>query len=40
MGFEDPSDFRGTEQQTMDEFRRIRDEIHTVFYNFYKKFLL
>ena len=36
FGFEDPSNFRGTEQQTMNEFRRIRDEIKSVFYKFYK----
>lgn len=35
LGFEDPSNFIGTEEQTMNEFRRIRDEIKNTFYQFY-----
>jgi arsenate reductase len=35
MGFEDPSDFRGTEEQIINEFRKIRDQIKSVFYKFY-----
>lgn len=38
LGFEDPSRFAGTEEQIMNEFRRIRDEIKTTFYNLYKSF--
>jgi arsenate reductase len=34
FGFEDPSHFKGTELQTMKEFRRIRDEIKSVFLKF------
>jgi len=35
MGFEDPSLFEGNEEDTMEEFRRVRDLIKTAFYNFY-----
>jgi arsenate reductase len=35
MGFEDPSHATGTEDHIMSEFRRIRDEIKTAFYNLY-----
>ena len=35
LGFEDPSDARGSEEFIMGEFRRIRDEIRTTFYKFY-----
>lgn len=40
IGFEDPSNFKGTEEQTLNEFRRIRDEIKTTFYKFYVDFLI
>ena len=40
LGFEDPSHFKGTDDQIMNEFRRIRDEIKTGFYGFYTKFLI
>lgn len=40
FGFEDPSHSSGTEEQIMNEFRRIRDEIKTIFYKFYKDFLI
>jgi arsenate reductase len=40
IGFEDPSHSVGTEEQIMNEFRRIRDEIRIVFYKFYKDFLI
>ena len=36
MGFEDPSEFKGTEAQTINEFRKIRHKIKTAFYAFYK----
>ena len=40
FGFEDPSHSSGTEEQIMNEFRRIRDEIKTTFYTFYINFLI
>lgn len=30
-GFDDPAHARGTDEQVMDEFRRVRDEIRKVF---------
>jgi len=39
LGFEDPSEFLGSEEQKMKEFRRIRDEIKNAFHNFYKEFI-
>ena len=35
IGFTDPSDFKGTEEDTFNEFRRVRDEIKDTFYKFY-----
>jgi arsenate reductase len=35
IGFEDPSDTKGTEEFIMNEFRRIRDEIKNKFQFFY-----
>jgi arsenate reductase (thioredoxin) len=40
MGFEDPSNFKGTDMQVISEFRRIRDEIRSAFYKFYNDFLI
>ena len=40
MGFEDPSNAKGSEDFIMSEFRRIRDEIKSEFYKFYNKFLI
>lgn len=40
MGFEDPSNFKGTETEIVNELRRIRDEIKSTFYNFYNNFLI
>ncbi len=37
IGFEDPADARGTEDEIRDEFRRIRDEILIDFFGFYQK---
>ena len=37
--FEDPSHFKGTEEQILNEFRNIRDEIKNTFYEFYKDYL-
>jgi arsenate reductase len=38
FGFEDPSFFTGTEEEILNEFRKIRDEIRTTFYKLYKSF--
>ncbi|MDP2303205.1 MAG: arsenate reductase ArsC [Ignavibacteria bacterium] len=35
IGFEDPADAEGTEEEVLEVFRRIRDEIKTDFYKFY-----
>lgn len=40
FGFEDPSEFKGTEEQILNEFRRVRDNIKNRFYNFYKENLV
>lgn len=40
FAFEDPSNFKGTETETLNVFRRTRDEIKSVFYNFYNNFLI
>jgi arsenate reductase len=40
LGFEDPSHFLGTEEQIMNEFRRIRDDIKTAFYRFYRNSII
>jgi arsenate reductase (thioredoxin) len=37
IGFEDPAEVTGTEEEILSEFRRIRDEIKTEFYKFYKE---
>lgn len=37
IGFEDPAEATGTEEEILKEFRRIRDEIKKDFYEFYKK---
>ena len=37
IGFEDPAEATGTEEEILNEFRRIRDEIKRDFYEFYKK---
>lgn len=39
FGFEDPSEFKGTDEQILNEFRKIRDDIKIRFYNFYKESL-
>jgi len=36
MGFEDPADAKGTEEEILKTYRRIRDEIKEGFNNFYK----
>jgi len=37
IGFEDPAKATGTEEEIIQEFRRIRDEIRNQFYDFYKQ---
>ncbi len=37
IGFEDPADATGTEEEILVVFRRIRDEIKKDFYEFYTK---
>jgi arsenate reductase len=40
IGFEDPAAARGTEEEVLPVYRRIRDEIKGRFYEFYKNKLL
>lgn len=35
IGFTAPSDFKGSEKDTLNEFHRVRDEIKNTFYKFY-----
>lgn len=37
IGFEDPANSTGTEDEVMNEFRKIRDEILRDFFSFYNK---
>jgi arsenate reductase len=37
FGFEDPSEFEGTDEQILNEFRRIRDNIKIRFFKFYNE---
>lgn len=37
IGFEDPADATGTEEDILNQFRRIRDEIKKDFFDFYLK---
>jgi arsenate reductase (thioredoxin) len=37
IGFEDPSHAKGSEEYIWSEFRRVRDEIRSWFYDFYNK---
>lgn len=36
IGFTDPSSMSGTDNEIMAEFRRVRDQIKSAFYDFYK----
>jgi len=36
IGFDDPADATGTEEEVMSVFRRVRDEIKNDFYEFFK----
>lgn len=40
IGFDDPADAVGTEEEVMPVYRRVRDEIKRDFYEFYKKELM
>lgn len=37
IGFEDPAEATGTEEEILGVFRRVRDEIRTEFYKFYSE---
>jgi arsenate reductase (thioredoxin) len=37
MGFEDPAEAEGSEEEVLTYFRKIRDEIKTELFKFYKK---
>ena len=37
IGFDDPADAVGTEEEVMPVYRRVRDEIKKDFFEFYKK---
>ena len=40
IGFEDPADATGTEEEIISVFRKVRDEIKKEFYKFYKNVIL
>jgi len=40
IGFEDPAEATGTDEEVLAVFRKIRDEIKTEFRSFYKKYIL
>ncbi len=40
MGFEDPADATGTEEEILSSFRKVRDEIKDEFYKFYNRELV
>ncbi len=40
IGFDDPADATGTEEEILSVFRRVRDEIKTDFFKFYTETLL
>ena len=37
IGFNDPAEAQGTDEEVLNVFRRVRDEIKSEFYNFYKQ---
>jgi arsenate reductase (thioredoxin) len=39
LAFEDPAKFKGSDDQVINEFRRIRDMIRDTFYQFYNKII-
>lgn len=40
LAFDDPARFIGTEEETLNEFRRIRDQIRNSFMTFYNEYLI
>lgn len=38
IGFDDPADATGSEEEVISEYRRVRDEIREGFYELYNKF--
>jgi len=40
IGFDDPAEAKGSEEEILKEFRRIRDEIRIQFYKLYKESFL
>ena len=38
IGFEDPAEATGSEEEILEIFRRVRDEIKRDFFNFYQKY--
>ena len=40
IGFDDPADAVGTDEEILEEFRKVRDEIKNSFYEFYKNKIL
>lgn len=39
IGFDDPAEATGTEEEVMAVFRRVRDEIKNDFFKFYKEYI-
>jgi arsenate reductase (thioredoxin) len=39
IGFDDPADAHGTEEETLRVFRRVRDEIKRDFFDFYTEYI-
>ena len=39
IGFDDPADAVGSEEEVLAVYRRVRDEINDGFYNFYQKII-
>ncbi|MCX7797809.1 MAG: arsenate reductase ArsC [Melioribacter sp.] len=39
LGFEDPAEATGTEEEILNVFRRVRDQIKIAFENFYNNFI-
>lgn len=40
FGFEDPSEYVGTQEEVLNKFRKIRDEIYSTFLKFYRKLMI
>ena len=36
MGFEDPADYKGSDENVLPHYRRIRNQIKSIFYQFYQ----